>query len=67
MTNVPPTYLNEEALVRRAIAVLLRALGPVDATRFLTLPRRRQGEAVLRHREWQETLDPAVFFDQVFD
>jgi hypothetical protein len=67
MTNVHPTYLKEEELVRQAITALLQALGPVEATRFLTLPRRQQVDSVQRHREWQETLDQASFFDQVFD
>jgi hypothetical protein len=67
MTTVEHAYLQEDELVRRAIAALLRSLGPVEATRFLTLPRRRHVDAVQRHREWQETLDQDVFFDQVFE
>jgi hypothetical protein len=67
MTSLHPTYLKEEELVRRAITALLHALGPVEATRFLTLPRRRQVDSVQRHREWQKALDPKDFFDQVFD
>jgi hypothetical protein len=67
MTTAEHIYLQEEELVRRAIAALLRSLGPVEATRFLTLPRRQQVDAVQRHREWQETLDQDVFFDQVFE
>jgi hypothetical protein len=59
-------YLEEKELVRRAIIALLRSLGPVEATRFLSMPRARPLDAVKRHREWQETLDPASFFDQVF-
>ena len=35
------TYLQEEELVRRAIMALLRSLGPVEATRFLSMPRTR--------------------------
>ena len=60
------TYLQEEELVRRAIMALLRSLGPVEATRFLSMPRARLLDSVKRHREWQETLDQASFFDQVF-
>lgn len=67
MTNVQSTYLQEEELVRRAITVLLRSLGPVETTRFLTLPRRVQVDSIRRHREWQETLDQDAFFDQVFE
>jgi len=61
------TYLQEEELVRRAIMALLRSLGPVEATRFLSMPRARTLDSVKRHREWQETLDQSLFFDQVFD
>ena len=66
MTAVQHIYLEEEELVRRAIAALLRSLGPVEATRFLSLPRARQLDSVKRHREWQEILDQESFFDQVF-
>ena len=60
------TYLREEELVHRAIEALLTALGPVEATRFLTLPRARTVDAVQRHQEWQAGLDQQQFFDQVF-
>ena len=66
MTTAEHTYLKEEELVRRAIDALLRALGPVEATRFLSMPREQQLDSVQRHREWQATLDQASFFDQVF-
>jgi hypothetical protein len=59
-------YLKEEEMIRRAIEALLRDLGPVEATRFLTLPQRRKVDSVTRHRLWQEGLDRDVFFDQVF-
>ena len=44
----------------------MRALGPIETARFLTLPRHRYADYVEWHRQWQETLDPAQFFDQVF-
>ncbi|MDH7487529.1 MAG: hypothetical protein QHJ81_14795 [Anaerolineae bacterium] len=59
-------YLPEEVMVRRALEALLRALGPVEVNRFLTLPRQRRLDAVQRHRQWQATLDKDQFFDQVF-
>ena len=59
-------YLPEEVMVRRALEALLRALGPVEVNRFLTLPRQRRLDAVQRHRQWQATLDKDPFFDQVF-
>ena len=60
------TYLREDEMIRRAIEALLRDLGPVEATRFLTLPQRRKVDSVTRHRLWQEGLDRDRFFDQVF-
>lgn len=66
MTVTEHTYLREEELIRRAIEALLTALGPVEATRFLTLPRVRTVDAVRRHQEWQAGLDQQQFFDQVF-
>ena len=60
------TYLQEDEMVRRAIDALLRDLGPVEATRFLTLPQRRRIDSVARHRLWQDRLDRDSFFDQVF-
>jgi len=60
------TYLQEDEMIRRAIHVLVKELGPVEATRFLTLPARQRLDAVTRHRLWQEGLDGDRFFDQVF-
>ena len=34
----PSQFLSEEALVQRAIEVLLETLGPVETIRFLALP-----------------------------
>lgn len=53
-------------MVRRAIAALMEKLGPIETARFLTLPRARRMNAVLRHRKWQAGLDKDRFFDQVF-
>lgn len=64
--TVEHTYLQEDEMIRRAVETLLRALGPVEATRFLALPRKRHLDSVQRHREWQDTLDQEVFFRQVF-
>lgn len=66
MTVTEHTYMREEELIRRAIEALVTALGPVEATRFLTLPRAHTMDAVQRHREWQANLDQQQFFDQVF-
>jgi hypothetical protein len=60
------TYLQEDEMVRRAVDALLRDLGPVEATRFLTLPQRRRIDSVTRHRLWQDGLDRDSFFEQIF-
>lgn len=59
-------YLPEEELVRQALAALMNTLGPVEATRFLSLAREDRVESVARHRQWQATLDQNAFYDQVF-
>jgi hypothetical protein len=59
-------YLNEEATIKKGVDALVKALGPVEAMRFLSIPRERRQESVKRHREWQKTLDRKSFFDGVF-
>ena len=59
-------YLSEEELIERALTALLESLGPVEAMRFLSLPRPRRLESVKRHRQWQTQLDQTQFFEQVF-
>ena len=61
MTVTEHTYMHEEEL-----EALMTAFGPLEATRFLTLPRDHTMDAVQRHREWQANLDQQQFFDQVF-
>ena len=60
------SLLQEDEMVRRAIAALMESLGPVETARFLTLPHSRRINSVLRHRKWQASLDKERFFDQVF-
>jgi hypothetical protein len=59
-------YLQEDEVIQRAVNALVEALGPVEAARFLTLPRRRRLDSVARHHQWQDSLDKDRFFDQVF-
>lgn len=59
-------YMNEETLVKKAIEVLIKELGPVEAIRFINIPRKKRMESVRRHREWQKYLDNVKFFDEVF-
>jgi predicted component of type VI protein secretion system len=60
------TLTQDDELIRKAVAVLVQQLGPVDAHRFLTLPAGQRAESVKRHREWQESLHPEAFFREVF-
>jgi len=60
------TFLPEETMIRRAVEALVEALGPIEAARFLAIPREQMPEAVEWHRQWQATLDAETFFDKVF-
>ena len=59
-------YMDEEKIITKAMNVLINELGPVEAIRFLTLPKSKRIESVKRHREWQKTLNKNIFFDKVF-
>ena len=59
-------YMNEETLVKKAIDVLIKELGPVEAIRFINIPRKKRMESVRRHKEWQRHLDKEKFFTEVF-
>ncbi len=59
-------FLSEEALVRRAIEVLMETLGPVETIRFLSLPVKKRTESGKRHRDWQSQLEKEQFFNEVF-
>ncbi len=59
-------YTDEDTLVKKAVEVLLRELGPVDTMRFVAMSRTKRLESVKRHREWQKTLKKDQFFDEVF-
>jgi hypothetical protein len=57
---------DEEKLIAKAVNVLVKELGPVDASRFLSLPKKKRMESVKRHRQWQAQLRQPEFFDRVF-
>ena len=52
-------------VVKKAIEALLKELGPVEAARFINMPRRKRLESVKRHRQWQKKLDETSFLDEV--
>ncbi len=58
--------LDEEVIVRKGIRALIETLGPVEANRFITMPKRKRLESVKRHREWQKSLDKKEFLNKVF-
>jgi hypothetical protein len=62
----PVQYLRDEEVIERGVAALLKALGPVETSRFFHLQREGRIESVKRHRRWQAGLDQEHFFDQVF-
>ncbi len=64
MRNVK--YASDETVVKKAVQVLMKELGPVDAMRFVNMSRKKRMESVKRHREWQKRLSKSKFFDDVF-
>ena len=60
-------YLDEEIMVKKAIKALFSELGPIEANRFISMPRKRRIESVKRHREWQKNLNKDIFFKGVFN
>jgi hypothetical protein len=59
-------YLAEDVVVKMGIEALVAALGPVEAARFMSIPKPKKLESVKRHRMWQRSLDKDSFFDDVF-
>jgi hypothetical protein len=59
-------FTDEEQLITKAVEVLMKALGPIEASRFLTLPKKKRLESVKRHRQWQAQLQKEEFFGRVF-
>lgn len=59
-------YMDEDVVIKKGMEVLIRELGPVEALRFISIPKKKRIESVRRHREWQKLLDKDKFFDEVF-
>jgi hypothetical protein len=59
-------YMDEDVIIKKAIRALVEELGPIDAIRFITIPKTKRMESVKRHREWQMMLDKEKFLDEVF-
>jgi len=58
--------MDEELMVKKAIKALIGELGPVEASRFINMPRKKRTNSVKRHREWQKHLDKDKFLKEVF-
>ena len=59
-------YLEEEIVIKKAIEGHMKELGPVEAMRFVNMPRKKRLESVRRHREWQKLLNKGQFLKGVF-
>jgi len=59
-------YLDEEVVIKKAVEILIKELGPVETIRFINLPKKRRLESVKRHIEWQKLLNKDRFFNEVF-
>lgn len=59
-------YMDEEAVIKEGVKVLIKELGPVETIRFINFPKKKRLESVKRHREWQKSLDKDRFFEKVF-
>ncbi len=60
-------YMDEDVLLEKAIRLLIKELGPIEAIRFINIPRKKRMESVKRHREWQKHLNKERFFDEIFE
>lgn len=58
--------MDEELVIKKAIDVLIKELGPIEAIRFISMPKKKRMDSVRRHREWQRLLNKTKFFDEVF-
>ena len=48
------------------LKALIGELEPIEANRFISMPRKKRIESIKRHREWQRSLDKEKFFNKVF-
>jgi len=48
------------------VEALIKELGPMEAIRFMTIPKKKRMESVKRHRVWQKALEKEKFFNEIF-
>jgi hypothetical protein len=58
--------MSEELLIKKAVQVLMREFGSVEASRFLSISQAKREDSLKHHRAWQNNLDKETFFDDVF-
>jgi len=59
-------YMDDEVVIQKGVELLMNGLGPLEAIRFLNLPREKRLDSVKQHRQWQAQLNKAPFLDDVF-
>lgn len=59
--------MSDEQLIKKAVSILVREIGPVEAGRFLSMPHQKRLDSVKRHHEWQDGLDKEQFFSRIFN
>lgn len=59
-------YMDEDVIIKKGMEALLKELGPVEAFRFINMPREKRSESVRRHKQWQKLLDKDKFFSEIF-
>ena len=61
----PTELIDENELYRKAMVLLYENLGPVEASRFLSVIKSKRIDSVKRHRKWQESLEKEQFFQEL--
>lgn len=59
-------YMDEEIVIKKAMDALIKELGPVEAIRFINIPKKKRMDSIRRHKEWQRLLNKTKFFKEVF-
>ena len=59
-------YMDEERVIRNGVEALFKELGPIEAIRFMNIPKKKRMESVKRHRKWQQSLVKEQFFSELF-
>ncbi|MBU2444709.1 MAG: hypothetical protein KJ666_03940 [Bacteroidetes bacterium] len=57
----------ENKLLKKAMRILFKELGPVETSRFLSITNQKRKESVKRHRDWQKGLNKELLFKEIFE